>query len=910
MVVKRSGARKKTDTAKAAASMVAAWCPPGLARDISRNMRYDTTEDVRNYIMANMPSTGQADAAAKYKSYRLGFSPRAIRILKTRYLVRRDGTMETLAEMLGRVAVCMAMPRLGGAAPPRHICGHDVNPHHMIQYAVAAKQAGGIRQFEDAVKSYYRMMAARRFLPNSPAIMNAGGPLGQLPACFVLDMEDTLTSIMDAVKDTATIFRSGGGVAINYSKLRPAGTAVGNTAGTVSGPVSFMNLVDCVGDTIKQGGRRRAANMGVLDASHPDILDFVRSKEDGTKLNNSNVSVGLDAEFWECMDAGRPYHAMDASHILDCVAGSAHRTAESGVIFFDHINRYSMLERARGGPPRATSPCWAGDTRILTRDGPVSFRDLASGPSKVMVMTRENDGTISYRTMENPGVTKQTAEAVCLVVESEQTGECAALRCTPDHTVYVATAGGVEKCAASDLTPGMSLASLYEDGSVWEQTVGVSCPVNEVPVHTMQGTGHPAPGILPISLAARKGKPKKKQGTTEGLITSDGEIPGEPERKRTGILSRFLNHTVLAVIRVDRTDVYNGMVDTTHNYFVECGDGHYIMSGNCGEQALYPGESCNLGSINLAEYVRDYTILWDDLERDIRTCTRMLDGAVDRTRHPAIPMERAGNETRRIGLGVMGVADMLMYMGIPYNSGAAYKLFGRLAEFLSYHSMAESAEMAAENGPFPLFDRSAYVEGRLPFAGDTVPYNTWEHRGRMPWDDLVRKIQQHGIRNVLTTTIAPTGTISMLAGCSSGIEPVYSLAYTKTVSVGEFHYGCPVLEERHPGIIPAVAAAGGVIPDGMIDDDTVYVTARQIHWADHILAQAAWQRWIGNSISKTVNMPRTAAVRDVRDAYVLAHMVGCRGITVYRDGSRDTRVPEDGCSYGEPVPSDAAAGCL
>ena len=232
------------------------------------------------------------------------------------------------------------------------------------------------------------MMASRRFLPNSPTLMNAGAPLGQLSACFVLDMPDTLDGIMDTVKDTALIFQSGGGVGINYSNLRPSGAPAGSTAGAAPRPIPFMNLVDCIGDTVRRGGRRRAANMGVLDAWHPDILDFVRAKRDVHTLNNFSVSVGLDAGFWEAVRDGGRYRGLDAAALLDEMAASTHRSAGPGVIFFDNVNRHNVLEMARGGPLRSANPCWSGETRVLTRDGPVPFRDLAVGPSKVRVMTR------------------------------------------------------------------------------------------------------------------------------------------------------------------------------------------------------------------------------------------------------------------------------------------------------------------------------------------------------------------------------------------------------------------------------------------------------------------------------------------------------------------------------------------
>lgn len=921
-VQKASGDEEPVDAGKAARSMVAAGCSGVVAEEIAADMPGGSTEDLRDHITAEMLRRGETAAASRYRSYHAGFSPAAIRVLKGRYLQRRaDGQLaESPAGMLGRVSVCMAMPELGGEEPPVAVHGFGVTSYNIMPYASLRSRRGyrthhdGQRRFSDAVKRYHALMMERKFLPNSPTLMNAGAQLGQLSACFVLDIPDTLDGILDTTKNTGIIFKSGGGVGINYSSLRPAGSRVGSAAGAASGPLSFMGLIDRVGDVIKQGGRRRAANMGVLDASHPDIREFIHAKRTPGVLENFNVSVGTDAKFWECVESGAPYHGIDASALLDEIAGSAHASAEPGVIFFDNINKHNVLKRARGGPLRSTNPCWGGETRVLTKDGPVSFRELHMGQSKVKVMTREEDGSISYRTMENPGLTAQGAEVMCLVVESEQGGEPAALRCTPTHKVYVVTASGVEKRAVSDLKPGMSLASLYLEGSNWEQTVGVSTPVNEVPEIAMQGTGHPTPGILPISLMSRKkGKAKKKRAHAEGFVTPEGDVPENAQPDKPGMFSRMFgrkNHKVLSVFRVDDTDVYNGMVETTHNYFVECGEGHYILSGNCGEQALYPNESCNLGSINLAEYVDEDELDWEALEADTRTCTRMLDGVVDMTRHPTPDIEIASNETRRVGLGVMGVADMLMYLGVPYNTPEAYRLFGQIAEFVSYHSMAESVRLAVERGPFPLYGESAYVDGMLPFVGDAERYRDWEHRSTMPWDELLSNIQKHGIRNVLTTTIAPTGTISMIAGCSSGIEPLFSLTYTKEVSLGVFNYGCPALEAKHPDVLDEVSAAGGVMPDGLVQDAAVFVTARQTHWADHILAQAAWQRWIGNSISKTINMAAGCTVRDVRDAYVLAHSLGCRGITVYRDGSRDKQVLKSGDALGDPVPSDAAAGCM
>ena len=427
--------------------------------------------------------------------------------------------------------------------------------------------------------------------------------------------------------------------------------------------------------------------------------------------------------------AAKAAMGMVAAALLDEMAGSAHRRAGSGIMFFDNLNRTNMLERTRGGPPRPANPCWSGETRVLTRDGPVPFRDLAVGPSKVKVMTREDDGTLSYRTMENPGVTRQGAEVVCLVVESRQTGECAALRCTPDHRVYAVSPAGVERRAVADLTPGTSLASLYLDGSVWEQTVGVSAPVSEVPERAMRGTGHPAPGILPLSLAARKGRQRRKRAAAEGFVAADGSMPEAPAAKKPGIVSRLLgrtrrgysgNHTVLAVIRTGRADVYNGMVDTTHNYFVECGEGHYILSGNCGERAPYPGGSCRYIPTNVSGCAGDGRLGGDRPADDIHARARMPDGAAGTARHMHLDAEGAGGGTRRMGPCLTGAAHVPMHTGMPRNPAEACGLFGR-----------------------------------PPFGGRAGPYCMRERRSGMPRGRLPSGIERRGGRDAHTPAHSP-----------------------------------------------------------------------------------------------------------------------------------------------------------
>jgi ribonucleoside-diphosphate reductase alpha chain len=545
--------------------------------------------------------------------------------------------------------------------------------------------------YADRISEYYELMTSQDFLPNSPTMMNAGGRLGQLSACFVLGMPDDMQGIMKSTSDAALIFKSGGGVGINYSDLRDEGEIVASTSGVASGPVSFMNIINTVTEVVKQGGKRRGANMGIMEVWHPDIEKFITNKTEPGILENFNVSVGVWKDFWDVLvnstdgkytlrspkdntSAGE----INAHHLIDVIAQSAWKSAEPGLIFFDNINKYNVFEKARGGPLRATNPC--------------------------------------------------------------------------------------------------------------------------------------------------------------------------------------------------------------------------------GEQSLYPYESCNLGSINLSNLVKrtadgQYEFDWQRYEETIRKTTRYLDNIIDVNLYPVPEIDVASKESRRIGLGVMGVADLLYKLRIPYNSKEGYDFQLKLAEALSYYSMEESVALAKSRGEFPLCSKTDYPEGKIPIAGYYEKSNK-EHY--YDWDALIEKIQKYGIRNVLTTTVAPTGTLSMLADCSNGMEPNFALVFEKRVTVGRFFYTNKVFEavlkennlyseELLAKIADNYGSVRGLpeVPDWI---QNIFVTAMDIHWADHVIAQSVWQDWIGNAISKTINMPNDVTVDDVRASYLLAHEVGLKGITVYRDGSRHKQV--------------------
>ena len=550
---------------------------------------------------------------------------------------------------------------------------------------------GKFKEYEDRIKEYYALMVSKDFLPNTPTLMNAGARLGQLSACFVLDMPDDMERIMKTSSDAAMIFKSGGGVGINYSDLRPEGDIVASTSGVASGPASFMRIIDTITDVVKQGGKRRGANMGILEVWHPDIEKFITAKTKPGVFENFNVSIGLWDDFWKSLinknsnkytlknpRTQEPIKQIDSHQLIDLVSLSAWKSAEPGVIFFDNINKYNPCIKAKEGPLRATNPC--------------------------------------------------------------------------------------------------------------------------------------------------------------------------------------------------------------------------------GEQSLYPYESCNLGSINLSNFVKRkadgmFEFDWSRYEQAVRISSRFLDNIIDANKYPVDDIDYNTKLTRRIGLGIMGIADLLFLLRIPYASKEGYEFMNKLAETLSYYSMEESVAIAKSRGPFPLFKKSEYVSGKIPVTGY---YEMPKEYHSYDWDSLIEKIQKFGIRNSWTTTIAPTGTLSMIADCSNGVEPVFALVFEKRVTVGRFFYTNQIFENvlKENGlytddILTKIANNYGSIrglteiPEWM---QSMFTTAIDIHWTDHIMAQSVWQRWISNAIAKTINMPGDVTVEDVKSSYLLAHELGLKGVTVYRDGSRNEQV--------------------
>jgi len=573
--------------------------------------------------------------------------PNALRVLERRYLLRDDAgaVVESAQGMFARVARGVAAAE------------------------AAAERASRAERFE-------ARMGSLEFLPNSPTLMNAGRGHGQLAACFVLPVEDDLSSIFDALKWAALIHQSGGGTGFSFSRLRSRGDLVRTTHGVASGPVSFIRVYDAATETIKQGGVRRGANMAVLRVDHPDVEEFVEAKR-GPGLTNFNVSVAVTDAFMAAAAADRPF---------------ALRHPRSGAV----VRELPARELLR----RTAAAAWAS-------------------------------------------------------------GE-----------------------------PGL----VFLD------------PVN---------AANPTPDLGPIEAV-----------------------------------------------------------------------------NPCGEQPLLPFEACTLGSVNLARFGRAGTVDWEGLAACVRDGVRFLDDVLDVNEWPLPAIAEMSRRNRKVGLGVMGWADLLIELGIPYDDPQALALAGDLMGFVRREAHGESERLAEERGPFPGFPTSALAAN-----------------GARPR------------RNATVTTIAPTGTLSVIAGCSSGIEPLFAAAYVRHALEGA------ELPEEHPLLASLLSGPGGEaalravrkagrargLPEVPQKVQRLFATAHDVSPEAHVRVQAAFQRHVDNGVSKTINLPREAPVEAVEKAFALAHELGCKGITVYRDGSREGQVLTRGLSGECPACGagmSRSGGCL
>lgn len=936
------------------------------------------------------------------------------------------------------------------------------NGHMKVPWAVFLKMLidGFFERHHSNCLQYYKLMVDKKFMPNSPTLFNAGTRLGQLSACFVLDIDDDIESIMNAAKDAAIIFKSGGGVGINYSKLRPEGDLVFSTYGVASGPVSFMRIIDTVTDVVKQGGKRRGANMGILEIWHPDIETFIHSKEKENFLENFNISVLITPEFWRYYEEKKPYplknprdgtvwRTIDPERLFREIAEAAWRTADPGVLFLDNINKHNIFKSFLGDI-RSTNPCIAGDMRIPTSTGLIKLSELHSlyCSGKDLDILSDNRALQNNIIITSTGVLlrEYNASGVSLrkVAKVVKTGikpvyrvvteHGYILKATRDHLILTERGwtplkklrigdrliiqsgeGGFGNIGSEGL--GRILGWFISDGSISENRVtmwfyhkdkkvalNIARDIHEifrVKVNVRKAEDRDAFFItsrklyqwfkdlgiverLAVPEIVFKGRREMQKGFLQALFTANGKVSISNRRCSIRLTSKLidflrdvqlllLNFGIISKICEDRreaelkmpTDVRRrnkpykchayheltidrqsiglfaekiGFMDGKNQrklmnwiknkkknidlekYITEVKSIEYvgleevydvsepitnsfIANGicvhNCGEQPLYAYESCNLGSINLYAFVRrvggKYEVDWDSLKEAVKWSIKFLDNVIDVNKYPLEQIDYKTKRSRRVGLGVMGMADMLFMLGIPYNSEEGFQMMSRIMEFIAYYAYKTSIDLAEERGAFPLYDQSDYLKGKFPIEGFNHP-EWWT----LPWNELTEELKKKGIRNSHVTTVAPTGSISMLLDVSSGLEPQFALVYEKRVTVGSFFYTDIEFERQlkergllNENILKKVAENGGSV-QGLeeIPEDIrkVFLVAYDIPWWDHVRAQYEIQKWVDASVSKTINMPAWVTVEDVMKAYFFAYKLGLKGITIYRDTSKAAQV--------------------
>ncbi|MBZ4663793.1 MAG: hypothetical protein JG776_1508 [Caloramator sp.] len=930
----------------------------------------------------------------------MGFSKNAIKVLQKRYLAKdADGNIiETPDEMLHRVAKKVA------EADKFYDENADVQKTEQI---------------------FYEMMKNLNFLPNSPTLMNAGRPLGQLSACFVLPVEDSMEGIFDSIKNAALIHKSGGGTGFSFSRLRPSGSSVKSTGGVASGPVSFMKVFDAATEAVKQGGTRRGANMGILRIDHPDILEFIKCKEDNNAINNFNISVAVTEKFMEAVIKGDDYDLIDpntkkvkgrlnAREVFDLIVKMAWKNGEPGIVFIDRMNKFNPTPNL--GEIESTNPCLHKDTLIATKYGLKKISELYQEniDKEVEILTDNrvlNEGfgvKVRSAKIVKTGIRKtlriELSNGQNLILTPEHkvmtlNGWKMAKDLSVEDEVFVQSGEGVfvkEDSIGSEL--GFLLGYILGDGWLTKdgKVLGVVFAENEKYImHKIQEISEKYNGgrgivnkrengtwqilfkrkefvekVKELGIEGKKAPFKRVPKSMftasketiaaflDGIFSADGTINYIDEDHRDirltsaskellldvqlillnlGITSKVYNRTkknqthfkyknkdgevktyinnnlyeliingndiikfrdviggfthkeknlkLSQICKESRKNIYYKFKVKDIKEWEECDvydviepvTNSLIANGmvvhNCGEQPLLPYESCNLGSINLSNMVKwngkEYEVDYELLEETVFNAVHFLDNVIDVNVYPLKEIEAMTKRTRKIGLGVMGFADMLIKLNIPYNSEKAVKLAEDIMKFINDKSKEESRRLAKLRGAFPEFKNSIYKD-------------------------------EEPLRNATTTTIAPTGTISILAGVSSGIEPLFALAFWRNVMdnerLVEMNY---LLEDelRQRGIyskdlIDKIADRGTLEGIKEVPEDLkkIFVTAHEIEPIWHIKMQAAFQKYTDNAVSKTVNFKNSATVEDVKTVYLLAYRLGCKGVTIYRDGSREGQV--------------------
>ena len=637
---------------------------------------------------------------SKISEVDLALSFNAIKLLESRYLLRDPKTRriaETPEDMFRRVAYAIASVEKN--------------------YGKTAKEV------EEIAEQFFKLMVEFKFLPNSPTLMNAGTKLGQLSACFVIRVPDDLNGIFDSLRVSALIQKSGGGVGADFSELRPKGDFIESTGGVSSGPVSFMKIYDMATEVIKEGGKRRGANMGIMHVWHPDIVEFITSKCGEEVLKNFNISVGIYDKFIEAVIKDEKWPLVNPRECPEI------KNALSN-------NLYDIV------------------TKCEKKGVPIKW-----------IRAREIFEKIIY-------------------------------------------------CAWKSGDPG----------AVFIDTINKHNPTPKL-----------------------------------------------------------------------------GKINATNP---------------CGEVPALYWESCNLGSINLEKFVKEEngkpTIDWIGLAETVKLAIRFLDNVIDANKYPDPRIEEATKRTRKIGLGVMGWAHMLIKLKIPYDSPDALYLADKVMEWIEYNAKLASIELAKERGKFPAFIESIFQEGKLNFepqvplkkivdvekVSDKVK-EIVSKRPKVDWSKIRENILKYGVRNATVTTIAPTGSISIIANTSSGIEPIFAVAFIRQISIGRFLEINKLLVEElrrrelfEEGKLWEIAEKGSLTNVKWVPNELkeIFKVAHDVKPIDHVKIQAVFQRWVDNAVSKTVNLKHEALVSDVEEVFMEAWKLGCKGITVYRDKSKKEQV--------------------
>jgi len=770
---------------------------------------------------------------------------------------------------------------------------------------------------EDKADELYEAMISKKFTPAGRTLANAGGPTKLVNSCIVLEFEDSMDGIFQVLKEASLLQQQGSGLGFAWHLLRPAGTKAKTNRGIASGPVSFLKVYNQAFSVIKQQNRH-GANMGVMSVDHPDILEFIHCKEKEGELQTFNISIGLTDRFmkavveddqtpWICEfpcnrspdfigEVTRTYPRrikrdgrevptkitpvkITARQLFEEIVDAAWDNGEPGTIFLDTINNANPLPGL--GRLNATNPCVVGETIIETTQGQKQIKDMVGKEFDVYCM---EDGKLVIKKASNIQKTGTNLPIMEVVTQREK------IRLTPNHKLYIKNRGwvetqntqkedviiGLQRIKKSEKYLRVKLSTEKEHRPEHRFIMSYYEDINDKDVHHKDDNTFNNTIENLEALQHSEHSTRTNNGHNDWCERdSKGMFLRKKQKKKKQSIS-WKNPwkgglTIKTVKPCGNADVYNMTVEKVHNYIA---NGFVIK--NCGEQALGDGDVCNLGSINLGVFVKNGKIEWEELEKTANLAIMALDNVIDRTSHAITRVNNMCVGNRRIGLGVMGWADMLVKMKTPYDSKEALVLAEQVMGNINRWAFDTSIKRAEKYGAFPNIDKSIY---KTP------------------------------IRNAARTSIAPTGTISMMFDCNSGIEPHFALAYKKTVMNGTvFNYInedlMKVLKKQGiytPELEEKIVVSGTIqkIPEIPQDIKDVFKTAMDISAEDHIRMQAAFQTHTDNSISKTINFPNKATKEDVMSGYLLAWKLGCRGCTVYRDGSRDIQVLEtNNCKNG------------